>query len=417
MKFYNFFKKILIVFKLVYLCIFKLEILNLFKIIFSNKKFILVNEDRIGHFSIDTITLFEVVKNNEEFKKKNIIIFNIDNKDTCNIFLKKKLIEKFVSYKFEVLLTNLGFIIPKIFKKTNIEIKKIYKHLEKLDVKEFYLNNNYKFIPIFKNVFNEGKIFSTKYSNVLNFSEEELNQYYELKKKLNLENYVCAIARDEKYLKINNKAEFNYHNYRNSNYLKLLKTANYLNTEKNLKVLRMGNIKSELSSKIFDENHIDFYDKSNIGIEDILLLSHCELFIGDTAGIVTIPIIFNKPSIRYNWIPIFNSVSHNSVIIPALIKRKNTNNFVSFRELYTNYSQNNLRSMRKSKFYEENDLEIVYNDENDILDATKNILSKDFFKKKSDNQLQFEKMMNEFKIYNPGIVSPLFLEKNLDLFI
>lgn len=417
MKFYNFLNKTHLILNIIYCVIFKLEIKNLLKLIFTNRKFVLIDDDRIGHLSIDTVSLFEVFKNNEKLKRDYLIVFNLNNKNTSNIFLKKKLIEKLKENNFKVLITDLSFIIPKIFKKDNIEIKDIYKNLQKLEIEKFYLNQKLRFIPVFKNVYNEGKIFNKRYSSVLTFNNEELIKFESLKKKFNLENYVCTIARDKEYLKKNKKSQFNYHDYRNSDYQRLIKTIKYLIEEKKFKILRMGNIKSRLSSEIFNINHIDFYDKSKTGIEDILILSHCKFFIGDTAGIVTIPVIFNKPSIRYNWIPIFNSVSHNSLIIPALIKKKGTDKFISFRDLYKIYSKQNLKALRRSEFYKENNLEIVYNDENEIFSATQELLSKDIFNKKNDNQIQFEKMMKEFEIYNPGIVSPLFLEKNLNLFI
>ena len=88
----------------------------------------------------------------------------------------------------------------------------------------------------------------------------------------------------------------------------------------NLPVLRMGNVKKEIRSKYFSKEHVDFKDLSSDGSDDIILLSNCLFYIGDTSGIALIANIFGRPVLRYNWIPNFNSLPNTSLVIPMLIQ-------------------------------------------------------------------------------------------------
>ena len=146
--------------------------------------------------------------------------------------------------------------------------------------------------------------------------------------------YVCTYTRDSEYLdSLGFKQDFSYHDYRNDDYLKLIPTVKYLNSQ-NLPVLSDGECEKEISSKYFSNEHVDFKDLSSDGSDDIILLSNCLFYIGDTSGIALIANIFGRPVLRYNWIPIFNSLPNTSLVIPMLIQDIESGEFLPFRKVW-----------------------------------------------------------------------------------
>lgn len=393
------------------------ELILFIKIFFTKKKCIIVNSNRIGHLLSDPLGLKKYFQKDEKFKKKFIIIFP---KKTSNIFLQEKIINLLKNNNFFCYESNLDEFLSRILiRKHKKELTYIAQNLEKYKLKNLYLNNNFKAFYMPKIVYEEGKIFNKHYKSDILFSDKEKLREDLVLEKYNLKNlkknYVCFLARDQEYLSKTSEFNSSYHDYRNSNYLDLLPSINFIIQVKKNIVLRMGNIKKKLDKKIFSQKHIDVYDNSFDGFEDISLIKNCKFFVCDSAGIATVATGFNIPVLRHNWIPISNSSAYRTLIIPKIIINKFTKEKIEFKKIFKDYAKGNLYLMRNSDFYKQNNLEVLDNETEIILETIKEMFirveSGNNFDIEDEAQIKFELWLKEYDIYNPGLLSKAFKDK------
>ena len=180
------------------------------------------------------------------------------------------------------------------------------------------LNKNFSFIDLEK--------FNNKHSNLVT----NLLKSNNLKKK----NYITTFTRDNEYLKaIYPKFDFSYHEFRNLEYEKLEQSINFI-ISRNLKAVRVGNIKKKINKSLFSDDHIDLnYSLNNEHIE-MCMISNSKFFLTDTSGIADIADIFNVPTAKVNWCPVFNSVRKKVIILPSLFKSKTTKKFLNFFDVF-----------------------------------------------------------------------------------
>jgi len=116
--------------------------------------------------------------------------------------------------------------------------------------------------------------------------------------------YVCLIVRDPAYLSaLNPSANFDYHNYRDSDINNFVLAAEAL-TEKGLYVIRMGaKVSSTMQSK---HNMIIDYASNGMRTDfmDIYLGAKCMFCITTGLGWDTIPVIFRRPIVYVNIMPL-----------------------------------------------------------------------------------------------------------------
>ena len=399
------------------------ELILLIKIIFKKKVFI-ANSDRIGHLVLDTLALNELFNDDNIFKKVNLIIFR--KKKISNPFIQKKIIEKLNNNNFLCYETNLiPFLVWLYVRKHKVKQKEISNNYQNFKIKKIYLDNLFRVTHIHKSTFEEGHIFHKKYQSNIEFSNKEKLREIQVLKKNNLNThvnqYICLLARDNQYLLRSQTSNFSYHNFRNSNYTSLIPTINFINKKKNTIALRMGNIKEQLKENLFNKNHIDFYDTSIDGFDDITILKNCKFFICDSAGIANVAIIFDKAVLRHNWIPISNSSAYKTLLLPKIIKNKLDGKILEFKKIFTDYAKSDILLMRRANFYEENNLEIVDNDKEMILESAKEMYERvdnnNNFDLDNVTQEKFENWLKKFDIFNPGLLSRPFIEKYKDLLI
>ena len=390
----------------------------LFIKVFSKKKIIIVNSDRIGHLSLDPMALFELFVKNFEFKNKFIFLF--PKKNCANPFLQKKIINLLKENSFNCFESNLDRFLSRVFlRKNKKEIDYLNTKIQKYRLRDLYLNNKFKVFSMPKTAYEEGKIYNRNYISKIKFSNKEKLRENEIVNKYNLNDerkkYICVLARDSDYLNKTTNYNSSYHDYRNSSYLDLSPVISFINEKKNSKVLRMGNIKKKLNENIFHSKHLDIYDVSKDGFEDIVLIKNCYFFICDTAGIANIATLFNIPVLRHNWIPISNSSSYRTLIIPKLIKNKVTGQFVEYKKIFKDFAKGDIYKMRSSQFYIDNELDIIDNETDILIESTKEMYKRiEFnFDFDFDDNLQknFESWLKDYDIYNPGLLPKSFKEK------
>lgn len=137
----------------------------------------------------------------------------------------------------------------------------------------------------------------------LSFTEQENMMGHSFLKSIGMKNsekFVCLIVRDSAYL---NSASYDYHNYRDSD-IETYKKAALALAEKGYWVFRMGKV----VKKPFKANHPHIIDYANSKFRsdflDIWLMANCYFTISTSTGLDDISIIFRKPILFVNHLPV-----------------------------------------------------------------------------------------------------------------
>ena len=331
----------------------------------SRYSFFLIDTSRIGHMVQQFFEIFYEIKS-KKFKN-NLIIF-----PTLRIANK-----------------NLFQAFQKFYKLNNISNIRL-KNQKLLNFLNFY-NKNFNFL---KDVSVGQKCNWKLYEKNNNFFFNFLNNLFGpnldlIKKKLNLKNkYVVIFTRDVAYFK-NNIISYKHSLFRNSNIKNLFKAAETFK-KKNYDVIRVGSFVNE---KIFNKNVLDYSNsKFQCEINDLLLLSNCDIFLGDTSGISTIPGLAGKIHIPINIAPLEsgNFIRYKSHLIYKkyfCIKKKK---YLTLREIL----DKNLYNCHYSHIFNENNIIVVENTKDEI-----NSLCKNFLKGKLDLKYQSKEYKEKFSEY------------------
>ena len=171
----------------------------------------------------------------------------------------------------------------------------------------------------------------------LSFTDEEEAMGKEAMRKMGIPDdapFICFHNRDNTYLNtMYPKAEWRYHDYRDSdihNYLPAMEEM----TKRGYYALRMGAVVKE---KLITDNAqiIDYATRFRTDFMDIYLSAKCRFFIASAVGINAIPMIFRRPVLCVNYIPLEYLLSwkSNCITIFKYLWMKNHNRFMTFREI------------------------------------------------------------------------------------
>lgn len=221
------------------------------------------------------------------------------------------------------------------------------------------------------NDYAEKKLDKVLYSkNILKyfkFTEEEEEESDKKKELMKLEgSYVCASSRDNAYLNtIFPNSDCTYHDYRDSDINKLNLSAEYL-SDKMITMVRMGRY---VQDKVNFNNCIDYSNKYYDELMDVILSRDCKFYIGDSSGIVWLPMVLNCPVAIRNWVPVFldsESLPYNPLNLFIFKKYylKSEGRFLSIEEM--------MQIEKKCKYdghrYEELGIEMVENSAKETMD-------------------------------------------------
>lgn len=399
------------------------EFLTLVKYLLKGWKVIVLRNDRIGHQILNTISFLSNISPEESYKYK--LAISNPNWMSCNKFmtnywdtyLRKEGYIVFSSNFTTLFIEYFESFMIKFFQKESKNNNLAYdtKKFYITETKKFYISNNKLINYAYLNKNDVGQIFNQNYQPFPKLNFKVPNSKYDHFRPFK---YVCIYTRDSEYMNsLLIPQDFSYHDYRNDEYLKLIPTVEYLNSE-SIPVVRMGNVKKFINNKHFSKDHVDFEDLSPDGSLEIILCSNCLFYIGDTSGLATIAIAFGRPIVRYNWIPIFNSNPIKTLVIPMLIKDKETKEYLPFRKVWELKEQGLILGDGYS--YEKFNLECVRNSPSEIFDVSIEMLRRvqeNDFESCHPKQHQYEKMMASLGFYNPGIIGNSFMEKYGYLFI
>jgi len=383
-------------------------------------RFIILSNGRIGHQIVNTLSATYHVTPSIAHLNKICFVFPVES---ANSFLDELWKDFFLKKNYCIITSQLTFFILSQISK--LHAFKDLREKNKFEGRRYtigitgiyYIYGSYRFTSILHNFTDMGIITNNKYIPLLKKPDLQTNS--ESINHLVQQKYICTYTRDHEYLgQLNNYVNSTKHNYRNDDYLKLMPTVEFLN-KKRLPVVRMGNCKVKIDNKYFSNNHIDFYDSTKDSSDDVKLCSNCLFYIGDTSGLANISALFRVPVVRYNWIPIFNSLPYRTLMIPMLYKDKSKEEFIPFRKIWE-MKKKGLEIWHSALSLEEHGIEIVKNSSEEI----KNV-SIEMFERINDNynfmeqhpfQNKFEKMMSECDCPNPGLIGMKFMDKYSDVF-
>jgi len=369
-----------------------------FSNLFTTIRFYQIRSNRIGHFSIMPELFLTRKKTKKNLNQLDIFCFD---EEICNKFLKKAWSRNFL-------------ILPRMI------IFPIIFWLKKFKMK--------------KNLIPREEFFAKDIENLLDFSEPNIKfttNEKELGAKLleelgikKNEKYVCFSVRDDEYLKKTSSGDYQYHSYRNTNVKNFKLVAEYLNS-KNIKVVRVGSIaQDKLNFK--NDKIIDYpFSHQRSDFMDIYIIANCYFYIGGGPGIDSIPILFRKPKLQTNLVPILGTTCELKKVMTIFkhhycekLKRN-----LSIKEIISE----NMDNVHHTDKFKDKKIKLIENSPKEILDATSDLLElvedEDNFVKKI-NQLDQKTFWSIFPLKKKnkeniplhgqvrGMISPSFLKNN-----
>ena len=353
----------------------------------KNINIVYISYDRIGHLATDTELFLRSNLISKEKQLNFLVGWNkqgVANKQLANM-IKRKI--KVVENRF------LNKLIHSLYRSMKILVRCAPIHLYDHEVWD-------------------------KYPPQLSFTIKEEEKGKELLRDMDVgpeAKFICFHSRDECYLeKISGGQVYSYHNFRDCSINNYLMAAEFL-ASKGIYAIRMGEIvKDKLiinNSKIIDYTS---YYRSDFG--DIYLPAKCKFFLGSTAGIYLISVIFNIPVAFANFIPMgVPMLSARNIFIPKKLWLIKDKRFLTFKEI---------REMSEEEWsytqtYLDNGIEVIENTPEEILDLAKEMderIDARWVETEEDIELQ-TKYRNLFnpEIYGYSLIGSKFLKDNRNL--
>jgi len=259
----------------------------------------------------------------------------------------------------------------------------------------------------------------------LSFNSQEINIAESILKKhgINIKHkkFVCLMVRDNSYLKGN---AWDYHNYRDTD-VQDYKYAVRSLIDRGYTVFRMGKrVNDELS--INNQNFIDYaFSEMKTDLLDIYLCAKCEFFISTGTGLDAVALIFRRPIVYVNYVPLGHFVSYgkDSITIVKHHYSIELDKYLNMSEIFTygvGYSMH-------SNDYEDKDVKLIDNSPEEIRDAViemvdrlegkwKSIEGDDVLQAKFKEKFQFDALDDNGNLIhskeNSARYSTVFLRNN-----
>lgn len=261
----------------------------------------------------------------------------------------------------------------------------------------------------------------------LTFTHSELKIGQKILNKMGIPSgasYICMLVRDAKYYSnrmygdMSNKTLFRNANIDNYNQSALFLANN------GYYVIRMGSV-VENSFKIDHPKIIDYANSIfRSDFMDIYLSAHCYFFMSTASGLDNVAFAFRRPILTSNLVLLHQTLQYPVAIF--LFKKflnKNSKKIISLKEMFQLFKDVDYFSiMNKMTEYE---LELVENSQEEILSATKEMLSLlKNNRKESETYKNLQSLLTEILISNDAYIlssdnspkcSTSFLLENRDL--
>ncbi len=253
---------------------------------------------------------------------------------------------------------------------------------------------------------NKNSIFNKIHNNYYKrFKKYNLKLNKKIFKKIKFKNYykntVCIHLRDTYYKKSNTD--------RNVKVKSLKKTINYL-LEKKFKVIRFTNPESE-KLPIKNKNYTEFLILSeNDRLKQFFIMNKCRLVIGSQSGVLNYNLISKTPYLLTNAIPINNIMVIKPYDFYIFKKFYKKNKLLSISEIINYNYHINPEKLKKN-------VSLIDNSDDEILNATKEILNIKKFKSNKILINKYYKSINKIgAFYTNAKISKYFLNNNKKIF-
>lgn len=176
--------------------------------------------------------------------------------------------------------------------------------------------------------------------------------------------FVCFHARDSAYLANTFPDEYmGFHDHRDSDVNNYMLAAEEM-TRRGYYTIRMGAVVKE-PVKTTNPMIIDYAKRYREDFMDIYLCGSCRFYLGDTAGLVTVPYIFRKPVAHVNWIPVGAMQTNNPKNLYIFKKYwlRNEQRFLTFTEIF----RHDLHGLARAEQYEQAGIVPVENTPEEII--------------------------------------------------
>ncbi len=178
--------------------------------------------------------------------------------------------------------------------------------------------------------------------------------------------FVCFHARDDAYLNnLRPNSNWHYHDYRDCNIYNYIIAVEEL-TRRGYSAIRMGKIIKE-ALDTSNTKIIDYATNSRSDFLDIYLSAKCRFFIGCGSGVDAVAVIFRKPVVYVNFIPletIKDICAVDSLVIPKKLWLKEEKRFLTFRETLSC----GVGSFLHGEQYQQRGIEVIENTSEEIND-------------------------------------------------
>lgn len=228
--------------------------------------------------------------------------------------------------------------------------------------------------------------------------------------------FVCFHARGKLFLdKAHSNTNWRYHDYRNTDIINYLSAVEELTDQGYFAVRTGAFVEKALDSK--NPKIIDYAFKFRSDFLDVFLSAKCSFYIVDTAGVYALPLVFRKPVVSVNIIPLSHAprYSESRLFIPKKLWLKDERRFLTFKEILSS----SLSNFYTTEEFKKAGVEVVENTGEEIAALSREMdkrLKGKWEVKKEDERLQ-ELFISFFKP-NEGKISRIgteFLHENKEL--
>jgi len=279
-------------------------------VLLFNVRFLSINDTRIGHLAGDSYTFLNKLKKNQLPKLKYI---GVASNKPCN----RQLLRMFGR---EMTILQL----PK-----SIRHSPVFRSLHNT-------NSIISKLGIFTNLPTHLRNYVDLHSRkpLISFNSDEKERGKNLLKSMGVDNwFVCIHSRDPAYLKKKGKRNFSHHNYRDCNIKNYIMASQYIAKQKGY-AIRMGNMVEKKLPKFRTKRIIDYATRFRSEFGDIYVPANCKFFLGNTAGIIVVSKIFQKPSAIANQVPLIHPpLRKGDLFVPKKVWHKKEKRVLTFKEI------------------------------------------------------------------------------------
>lgn len=210
------------------------------------------------------------------------------------------------------------------------------------------------------------------YSIASHFNEDEIAEGERQMYAMGIDkNFVCLNARNSQYNK--NTLNRSTSDIRDSSFSEYGKIIDYLG-QNNMLTVKMGRFESPIPDI---PNCIDYAGRYGNDFMDLYLFSKCEFMISGNSGIICFAMLFTKPLLMINVAPISfgagaSRYTEKDIYMPQKHYDVRQGKYMTLREIFEFEKAVSI----DSKYYQDHGITLFKNTEDDILEATMEIMSR-----------------------------------------